>query len=388
MAPTVPADSASAPTLPLGELAFYWRMAERPGQPNPVPDFLPFSFAFDPALNLIIQQRDPRVLECLQTIYREDWNVGYLQEGHALAEAYGSDVIRFIEGVLDPAGASRILEIGCGGGYLLAHLERRGFRVVGVDPSPVAAREAARLGIEVISGFYPEARPDGDVQAIFHYDVLEHVADPVSFLASHREQLGEGGLLLLAVPDASESIALGDISMVIHEHLNFFDQDSLRRTVESAGFRVMTLERGGYGGVLYCAAVVDPNQAPPTPGNPEKFERFRKSVEESRRRFAAFLESADAAGDAPGFYVPLRAIAYLSTIGRTDGIRFFDDDPGIHGRYFDGFPVAVENFADLQARPAQHLFVTSTAFGERLKQKALADVVPAPHVVTLEELLR
>ncbi len=382
------AGSVSPSPLPLGDLAFYWRMAERPGQPSPVPAFLPFSFTFDPALDLIAQVRDPHVLACLETIYTEDWNVGYLQEGHALAEAYGSDVIRFIEGVLDPAGAPRVLEIGCGGGYLLAHLERRGFRVVGVDPSPVAAREAARLGIDVLAGFYPDVRPEGGVDAIFHYDVLEHVADPVAFLSAHRDDLAGGGLLLLAVPDATDSIALGDISMVIHEHLNFFDRDSLRRTVESAGFRVVALEKGGYGGVLYCAAVVDAEQPVPAPAAPGKYEEFTARVERSRARFAAFLAEADRAGDPPAFYVPLRAIAYLSTLGRTDGVRFVDDDPGIHGRYFDGFPVPVEDFADLQAAPPSHVFVTSTAFGEKLKAKVLQGIVPQPQVLTLAELLR
>ena len=190
------------------------------------------------------------------------------------------------------------------------------------------------------------------------------------------------------MPDATDSIALGDNSMVIHEHLNYYDHDSLRRTVEAAGFRVLTLEKGGYGGVLYCAAVVDPAQHVPARAGTQKFDHFRESVERAGRRFTAFLETADRAGDAPGFYVPLRAIAYLSTLGRTDGIRFFDDDPGIHGRYFDGFPVAVENFADLQARPASHVFVTSTAFGERLKEKVLRGVTPRPKVLTLAELLR
>ena len=381
------------PPLRLGDIAFYWRMSDLPGRPSPVPDFLPFAFTFDATLGLIVQERNPRVLECLETIYREDWNVGYLQEGHALAEAYGNDVIGFIESVLDPAGAPRVLEIGCGGGYLLSYLRRRGFRVVGIDPSPVAAREAARLEIEVMPGFYPTVRPDARVDAVFHYDVLEHVADPVAFLAAHHHDLAAGGVLLIAVPDATESIALGDISMVIHEHLNFFDRDSLRRTVEAAGFRVLALEKGGYGGVLYCAAVADPTQhaAPPDAAalaDTEKFDRFCERVERAVRRFPAFLPRADEAADAPGFYVPLRAIAYLSTLGRTDGIRFFDDDPGIHGRYFDGFPVPVENFTDLQVRPASHIFVTSTAFGDRLKEKVLQGVEPQPEVLTLTELLR
>jgi hypothetical protein len=50
--------------------------------------------------------------------------------------------------------------------------------------------------------------------------------------------------------------------------------------------------------------------------------------------------------------------------------------------------VPVEDFADLQAAPPSHVFVTSTAFGEKLKAKVLQGIVPQPQVLTLAELLR
>jgi hypothetical protein len=195
-------------------------------------------------------------------------------------------------------------------------------------------------------------------------------------------------MVMIAVPDASASIELGDISMVIHEHLNFFEQTSLRNTVTSAGFRVVALEKGGYGGVLYCAAVVDEAQAPPPPTGVAPFEAFTARVSEGERRFAAFLAEADSAGGAPGFYVPLRALPYLGSVGRHENIRFFDDDPGIHGRYFDGFAVPVENFADLQVNPPSTIFVASTSFGRQLRERINSEVASPPRVVTLDELLR
>jgi hypothetical protein len=91
-----------------------------------------------------------------------------------------------------------------------------------------------------------------------------------------------------------------------------------------------------------------------------------------------------------GFYVPLRALPYLSILKVFDGIRFFDDDPGVHGKYFDGFDVPVENFQDLQARPVTHMIIMSLPhapaiakkirghFDERIAVRALAEIIARP----------
>jgi hypothetical protein len=141
----------SAPSFSLGDMPFYWRMlgsldADRLG----VPDFLPFGFSFIPGLQLVTQSGNPRVLEWLRRVYREDANVGYLQEGHALALPYGDEFLRFLDRLVEHGTRPRsVMEIGCGGMYLLRILKERGLEACGVDPSPVARHSAARYGIEL-----------------------------------------------------------------------------------------------------------------------------------------------------------------------------------------------------------------------------------------------
>jgi hypothetical protein len=50
------------------------------------------------------------------------------------------------------------------------------------------------------------------------------------------------------------------------------------------------------------------------------------------------------------------------------GIRFFDDNPGIHGHYFDGFHVPVENMSELVRKPVTHLLILSFQFGEKIRE--------------------
>lgn len=358
--------------LELGKLGFYWRMTDAPNVPrNPVPDFVDFSFSFLEDSQLIIQTRDSQIFRHLETVYNENYNVGYLQEGHALAEPYGGDFIACIENALRQHNpeARRITEIGAGGCYILKKLKELGYETTAVDPSPVAIQKGEEFGIDVVPEFYPAkaAMPRSDL--IIHYDVLEHVDPPSEFLKHHLADLNVGGLIVFSVPDCSPYIAFGDISMILHEHLNYFDEESLRNTVEAAGFEVLKIFRGGHGGVLNCVAraAAGVELYEPKSGT-SKFDAWIERVQHLRGLVGDFIERGITPGHTLGCYVPLRAIPYLSMAG-IGNARFFDDDPGIHRKYFDGFPVPVENMDDLMADPVTHLLILSFAFGDQIRSR-------------------
>jgi 2-polyprenyl-3-methyl-5-hydroxy-6-metoxy-1,4-benzoquinol methylase len=378
------------PTLPLGDLAFYWRMTAAPATPpNPVPDFVEFEFSFLEDYQLIIQTRNQRTWEHLERIYRENYNVGYLQEGHALAAGYGGDFMQRIESAISQylPGARRISEIGAGGSYILKQLKGRGFEVAAIDPSPIAIDKGREFGIEVVPRFYPApgAIPKSDL--ILHYDVLEHVPDPVDFLRHHPDDLNPGGITVFAVPDCTPYIASGDVSMILHEHLNYYDAESLRNVVEAAGFDVLELSPGGYGNVLFCVARVSPAPSWTPRRGIAKFEQFAERVRKLRTRVEEFIRAGLATGHTLGCYVPLRAVPYLSMLGVTDGCRFFDDNGGIHGQYFDGFSSRVESQQELAANPVTHLLIMSYAFGDKIRQR-INDAIPGHgmNILTLADL--
>ncbi len=385
-------------TIDLGELSFYWRMADKHGARASAPTLLPFAFGFDARTRLITQEPNARVLGALRSTYLEDHNIGYLQEGHALADKYGQDFLGFIQRMLAESGrpVTSVMDVGCGGCYILNALKRQGFAVFGIDPSPVAARSGRQIGIPIATGFYPVAHGFGKMDVVLSSGVLEHVPDPVMFLRGHREDLAPGGYIIISTPDSAPSIELGDPSMILHEHISYFDEDSLRRVVTEAGYEVLTVGYAGYGQSLYCFA--RPLEARPGPsrasvdqGACDKFERFSERLGRSLAAFADHVRPLmnDRSVDL-GFYVPLRALPYLSILKVFDGVRFFDDDPGIHGKYFDGFDVPVENFQDLQARPVTQMIIMSLPhapaiakkirvhFGDRMAVGTLAEIIAGP----------
>ena len=372
--------------LKLDKLAFYWRMTASPNFPqNPVPDFVDFAFSFRENCQLIVQEQNAETWGYLQRIYREDSNVGYLQEGHALAARYGNDFIAFVEDSIQRNNphAKRISEIGAGACYLLNMLKQKGYETAAVDPSPVAQEKGIVYGIEIIPEFYPAVGrlPKSDV--IIHYDVLEHVPDPVAFLFHHVAELNPGGLAVFAVPDCSPYIERGDISMILHEHLNYFDRESMRAVTEAAGLEVIEIRAGGYGGVLYCAARVPEKMLLRSAlVGREKFVQFARQVHSLRTQVSAFLSEGLLPGRSVGCYVPLRAVPYLAHLNIRDEVRFFDDNPGMHGQYFDGFQSPVENMADLMINPVSHLLIMSFSFGDAIRDR-INDQMPGHGIKTL-----
>ena len=97
----------------------------------------------------------------------------------------------------------RVLDLGCGGGFLAEELSRRGAKVVGVDPSHgaiAAGVDHARLvGLEIdyVVGV-GESIPllDASCDVVVCVDVLEHVADLPRVIAEVRRVLRHGGLFV------------------------------------------------------------------------------------------------------------------------------------------------------------------------------------------------
>jgi 2-polyprenyl-6-hydroxyphenyl methylase/3-demethylubiquinone-9 3-methyltransferase len=107
---------------------------------------------------------------------------------------------------IDPAG-QRVLDVGCGGGFLAEELARLGCCVTGIDPSAAsitaAQAHAARLGlaIEYCVGA-GEALPFADTtfDIVCCCDVLEHVRDVNQVVAEIARVLRPGGIFFYDTP--------------------------------------------------------------------------------------------------------------------------------------------------------------------------------------------
>ncbi len=132
----------------------------------------------------------------------------------------------------------RILEVGCGGGALLAFLERRGFIATGVDISEEAVRLARSVAprSEVVrsdAGDLPFG--DASFDRLVSHHLVEHLPDLPAALAEWRRVLAPGARLALCTPNRRyPSPRIFDDP----SHLHVYERQELGDALTGAGFRV------------------------------------------------------------------------------------------------------------------------------------------------------
>ena len=136
---------------------------------------------------------------------------------------------------------SRILDIGCAGGGLLAALRQRGFRrLVGIDPSPACVRATrARIG-EAYQGWLTNLPCDLEkFDCITLSHVMEHILDVAPAVEALPDRLRRNGLVYVEVPDASRyaDYVFAPFQDFNTEHINHFSRHCLDHVMCRHGFR-------------------------------------------------------------------------------------------------------------------------------------------------------
>jgi 2-polyprenyl-3-methyl-5-hydroxy-6-metoxy-1,4-benzoquinol methylase len=92
----------------------------------------------------------------------------------------------------------RILEVGCGTGWLSAQLQRYG-QVTGIDLSPEAIAEAKvrAPGITFVAGDFAAVELNGPFSFVVSADVIAHVQDQAKFIERIARLMSPGGTFVL-----------------------------------------------------------------------------------------------------------------------------------------------------------------------------------------------
>ena len=151
--------------------------------------------------------------------------------------------VRCLEGRLAPA-QRRVLDVGCGPGFLLEAFRARGWAGVGLERTEQAARHGQTLGLDIRTGsLWDDALAGGRFEAAVLWHVLEHVPDPSRWLVQLESLLAPGGILLVSVPNfgSPEARFAGPVwfHLDVPRHLVHFTPAALGRLLEETGFEVV-----------------------------------------------------------------------------------------------------------------------------------------------------
>ena len=195
----------------------------------------------------------------------KDHGVKAFEEGadyiNEIYENKRGDWLRYYQGWLSRieklAPGRRLLDVGCGIGYLVYFAGQRGWDAYGLEISRDEIRygnEKLGLAGRLMDGLLDPARFEDKFDVVTLFSVIEHVDDPFQFLLSVREVMTPDGILIIKTPSQASLVtkihwalhrlsgANFDLDLYDREHIYRFSPQTLGSLLEKANFRVISWE--------------------------------------------------------------------------------------------------------------------------------------------------
>ena len=130
----------------------------------------------------------------------------------------------------------KVLDFGCGGGFLMANLEC--VNRFGIEPNPTAREKASSNGVTVFSNPAEAISElgEGTLDVIISNNALEHALEPWRELKALLLLLKPGGVIHIVVP--CENISWTYKSEDINQHVYSWSPQSFGNLLKAAGFEV------------------------------------------------------------------------------------------------------------------------------------------------------
>lgn len=186
--------------------------------------------AFDPSRLVYDDSYDNAVPSAVMARYYDEI-AEYLGRKYNLAQGY-------------------VVDIGCGDGKFLKALARvwPQCRGLGVDPALPGDSRIADGRIRLIKGVFADSQLEAAPSLFLSRHVLEHIPQPVPFVHTLREAIGDraGVPLFVEVPELDWIVRNGAFWDFCYEHCNYFTAASIAEAMRRARL-APTSHRTGFG---------------------------------------------------------------------------------------------------------------------------------------------
>lgn len=151
-----------------------------------------------------------------------------------------ADTMKYLASLYPRRG--RLLELGCGMGFLLNAFSEDGWDVIGIEPDRGFCEFIEkRHGLKAIPSILEKSGIlDNSLDVVVFIHVIEHVPDPLATLRSIYRVLKPGGHLVIETPRYDslmfKLLRHRERSVSCDGHIYFFTTETLRKLYEKAGF--------------------------------------------------------------------------------------------------------------------------------------------------------
>lgn len=347
-----------------------------PEEKSTMPKDLPLTLHFDSKTNIIRQKISPKLKDSLKTYYLLG---GYASE--PLGEGtYGTRraqiVMRFIKKSLLEMGKdfknSTFLEIGSAYGYLLYLIKKEGAKeVLGLEPGNEGAAASKKYKIKTVKDFFPSPKIKKKFDCILSHCVLEHLENPQQILFEMQSALENSGFIFIAAPDCEDKMIVGDISIIAHQHINYFTKQSLGTLMRSCGYIEVKVVKTKEIAML-CAwgkkhtKKIAPVRIGPKKDNRQLLKIFQMAVKTNLASIQKLVREIESKNKTIGLYGYSPNLRGLVNFKREP--RIFDGDSAKFGKKLIGTNTYFESPKDLIEKPVDVLFVTPIDYDKEIRR--------------------
>jgi SAM-dependent methyltransferase len=263
-----------------------------------------------------------------------------------------------------PAAGALVVDIGSNDGTLLQCYQKRGLRVLGIDPAGEVARKATAAGIETLHAFFsPELarsirREQGAATIITANNVMANIDDLGSLIEGIRGLLSPNGVFIFETGYMPDLIGKTILDNIYHEHLSYFSATPLAAFFRRNGLELFDVERiPTKGGSLRGYVQLAHGPHPLSPSVTAMLDDESRLGFTCRNAFLPFSEKLESVkANLAGMILDMKAqgksvAGYGASVGVTTLIYYLglgqvldyliDDNPVRHGLVSPGFHLPI-----------------------------------------------
>jgi hypothetical protein len=197
---------------------------------------------------------------------------------------------------------------------------------------------------------------------IISFGCLEHVFDPLEFLTEIRRILVDDGIAVLTLPNVTTQLRTGDLSALWHEHISYFTESSLRKTVAQADLEFALLDATGDRFAIMLRKKTGPSEFS---GKAVEAEFPAKQFSKTVQQFKAAIQDDLERGLTVGFHganVGLNNFLSLTGLGQDTRLRIFDGDESKTAAFLPVSQSPIVHSSDKAYGTCQRIYVAATSF--------------------------
>lgn len=253
-----------------------------------------------------------------------------------------------------------VIEIGCGRGDYLPALQAAGLNAAGLEYSAEAVQACRANGFNVSQAFIgdrTQALDGAPFDAFFILNFLEHLPDINTVLDGIRNNLTEGAVGLVEVPNFDMMLRRNLFSEFISDHLFYFTADTLQTALALNGFEVLSCREVWHNYII--SAVVRKRKQ----FNLSHFNGYQVRLQDELQAYVARFSAGKVAVWGAGH----QALAVLSMAELGDKIRYVvDSAPFKQGKYTPATHIPIVAPDALETEPVQAILVMAAAYADEV----------------------